>query len=154
MTDQYYTAGQDLFYRFLLNSTSPWIHGNDSSKAIFTLHYGNKVFTPSNVDTKDIHLMDRPYCGWNFISAELQHFKRKNAGNLFVVQVGVVGTESGMGQLQQWVHKTIKLYSIEGWNSQISNEVVVNANFNHTEGFQLNKGVEFIVKYFYRRKFI
>ena len=144
MTDQYYTAGQDLSYRFLLNSRIPLLPNSDSSKTIFSLHYGNKVFTPENVDTQDIHDMDRPYCGWNFISAELLHFKQSNAGNFFALQVGVVGTDSGMGQLQQWLHKTIKLYSIEGWNSQISNEVVVNTSFNHTHGFKLIKGVEFV----------
>ena len=144
MTDQYYTAGQDLSYRFLLNSKIPFLPSSDSSKTIFSLHFGNKVFTPKNVDTPDVHYMDRPYCGWNFISAELLHFKQINAGNLFALQVGVVGADSGMGQLQQWWHKAIKLYSIEGWNSQISNEVVVNASFNHAHGFKLMNGVEFV----------
>ncbi len=144
MTDQYYTAGQDLSYRFLLNSKIPFLPSSDSSKAIFSLHHGNKVFTPKNVDTPDVRYMDRPYCGWNFISAELLHFNQKDAGNLLALQVGVVGTDSGMGQVQQWWHKAIKLYSIEGWNSQISNEVVVNASFNHTHGFKLIKGIEFV----------
>ena len=144
MTDQYYTAGQDLSYRFLVNSKIPFLPNNDSSKTIFSLHFGNKVFTPENVDTRDVHYMDRPYCGWNFISAELLHFKKSNTSNFFSLQVGVVGTDSGMGQLQQWWHKAIKLYSIEGWNSQISNEVVLNTSFNHTHGIKLIKGVEFV----------
>ncbi len=144
MTDQYYTAGQDLYYRFLLNSRIPFLRTNDSSKTIFSLHYGNKVFTPENVDTRDTQYMDRPYCGWNFINIELQHFRKKNSANFFVLQLGVVGSESGMGQLQQWWHEAIKLYSIEGWSSQIRNEVVVNTNFNHTHGFALYKHVELV----------
>ena len=144
MTDQYYTAGQDLYYRFLLNSRIPFLPANDSSKTIFSLHYGNKVFTPQNVDTRDIHFMDRPYCGWNFVNLELQHFKKKNSANFFALQVGVVGSESGMGQLQQWWHEAIKLYSIEGWSSQIPNEVVINTNFSHTHGFALYKHAELV----------
>jgi len=55
-----------------------------------------------------------------------------------------MGSETGLGQLQQWLHKTINLYSIEGWDSQIGNEFVVNANVNHTHGFQVRKGFEIV----------
>ncbi len=88
--------------------------------------------------------MDRPYCGWNFISADLLNFRKKNAGNFFMLQVGLVGKQSGMGQLQQWLHQKIGLYSIYGWDSQIRNEVVVNTNFIHTHGFQLEKKIELV----------
>ena len=145
MTDQYYTAGMDVSYRFLVQSKIPLIHSPDSSKTIFSFHAGIKLFTPKNVDTRDTRYMDRPYCGWNFVNAEFLNFRRKNAGNSFAIQVGVVGHETGMGQLQQWLHKTINLYSIEGWDSQISNEFVVNANVNHTHGFQVRKGVEIVL---------
>lgn len=144
MTDQYYTAGQDLHYRSLINSRIPIFHNNDSSKTIFSFHYGNKVFTPKNVDVDDIKLMDRPYCGWNFVSLDLLNFRRKNSGNFFMLQVGLVGKQSGMGQLQLWLHQQIGLYSIYGWDSQIRNEVVVNTSVTHTQGFQLRKKIELI----------
>ncbi|HWA35644.1 MAG TPA: lipid A-modifier LpxR family protein [Cyclobacteriaceae bacterium] len=139
MTDQYYTAGQDLYYRFLSKSKA-----NQSRRSILSLHYGNKIFTPKNVDTDDPQLMDRPYCGWNFISAELRTLPRPNVSNLFALQVGMVGSESGMGQLQQWLHQAINLYGIEGWGYQISNETVVNANFNHTRSFTITEYAELI----------
>lgn len=144
MTDQYYTAGIDVSYRFLVQSKIPLIHSTDSGKTIFSFHAGIKLFTPKNVDTQDTRFMDRPYCGWNFINAELLNFRRKNAGNFFALQVGEVGRKTGLGQLQQWLHKTINLYSIEGWDSQIRNELVVNANINHTHGFPVRKGVEIV----------
>ncbi|MEJ0055257.1 MAG: lipid A-modifier LpxR family protein [Bacteroidota bacterium] len=119
-------------------------HNNDSSKTVLSFRYGNKVFTPKNIDTNDPKEMDRPYCGWNFISADLLNFRKKNAGNFFMLQVGLVGKQSGMGQLQQWLHQKIGLYSIYGWDSQIRNEVVVNTNFIHTHGFQLEKKIELV----------
>ncbi len=143
-TDQYYSAGQDLFYRFLISSKIPVLHNNDSAKTIFSFHYGNKVFTPKDLETQITQLMDRPYCGWNFISADLLNFRRKNSGNYFMIQVGLVGPQSGMDHLQQWLHETIDLYSIYGWDTQIANEVVVNTNFNHTHGFQLTKTIELV----------
>ena len=144
MTDQYYTAGLDVSYRLLVRSRIPLLHTTDSTKTIFSLHGGVKIFTPKNVDTQDTRYMDRPYCGWNFINAELLHFNRKNSANSYALQLGAVGRETGMGQLQQWLHKTINLYSIEGWNSQISNEVVVNVNANHTHAFPIAKGIELV----------
>lgn len=141
MTDQYYTAGQDLFYRFMLHPSkdSSWF-----SNSQLSFHYGNKIFTPKNVDTEDPHEMDRPYCGWSFISVELRKFIKPNVSNLFALQVGMVGSETGMGQLQQWLHQAINLYGIEGWNYQISNETVINVNFNHTRSLSLGKKTELI----------
>ncbi len=139
MTDQYYTAGQDLFYRFMLKSKD-----NKSPGSILSLHYGNKIFTPKNVDTDDPKLMDRPYCGWNFISGELRTLPKPHYSNLFVLQIGMVGSESGMGQLQQWLHQVINLYGIEGWNYQIANETVVNVNFNHTRSLLMGDQAELI----------
>jgi lipid A 3-O-deacylase len=143
-TDQYYTAGQDVYYRVLINSKIPILHNNDSSKTILSIHYGNKVFTPKNVDTEDPKEMDRPYCGWNFISASLLNFRKRNSGNSFMVELGLVGKQSGMGELQLWLHQQIGLYSIYGWDSQITNEVVVNTNFIHTHGFQIKKKIELV----------
>jgi hypothetical protein len=143
-TDQYYTAGQEFSYRFLLNKRIPLFRNNDSIKSIFSLHYGNKIFNPKNLDTRDTRYMDRPYCGWNFVSAELRNFRRKNTSNFIALQAGLVGAESGMGQLQLWLHKTIHLYSVEGWASQIRNEVVINVNVNHTHGFELGKRAELV----------
>jgi lipid A 3-O-deacylase len=139
MTDQYYTAGQDLYYRFLLKSRN-----GQPPRSVLSLHYGNKIFTPKNVDTDDPKMMDRPYCGWNFISGELRTLPKANVSNLFALQVGIVGRESGMGQLQQWLHQAINLYGIEGWGYQIANETVVNANFSHTRSFTITEHAELV----------
>ena len=143
-TDQYYTAGHDLYYRFGLHPKNHLFGSMDSSKSILSLHYGNKIFNPKNLDTKDILLMDRPYCGWNFIGVELRNFKRKNSSNLFGLQVGLVGPASGMEQLQLWIHQAIHLYTVQGWDTQISNEVVVNTHVDHVHGFQVAKQIEIV----------
>lgn len=143
-TDKYYTAGQDFYYRWLTLAKFPFVKNTDSTKTIFTFHYGNKVFNPLNLDTKDTQYMDRPYCGWNFIGMELQNFNRRNSGNLLAVQVGLVGPASGMGAIQVWWHQAINLYPVQGWDSQIVNEVVVNFNYNHSHAFTLGKGIEMV----------
>lgn len=144
MTDRYYTAGQDLYYRFLVRPDFSLLHSDDSSKTVMAIHYGNKIFNPRNLDTMDPFYMDRPYCGWSFFSAEVQHFRRKNSGNFLAIQMGVVGKESGMEKLQKWWHRTIHLYPLEGWDSQIVNEFVVNLNYNHAHAFPISKRMEMV----------
>jgi lipid A 3-O-deacylase len=144
MTDQYYTAGIELGFRYLAKSGIPILHNNDSSKTLFSIRAGVKLFTPKDVDTQDIRYMDRPYCGWSYINADLTNFRRKNSGNIFSLQVGVVGKENGLGQLQQWLHKTINLYGIEGWDSQIANEWVINSSAQHVHGFTLSRNAEIV----------
>jgi lipid A 3-O-deacylase len=144
MTDQYYTAGVDLGFRHLAHSRIPILHNNDSSKTIFSMHGGIKLFTPKDVDTQDIRYMDRPYCAWTYAGMDLTNFRRKNSGNIFSLQVGVVGKETGLGQLQQWLHKTINLYGIEGWDSQIAAEWVINSSAQHIQGLALGRNAEIV----------
>lgn len=144
MTDQYFTAGIEVSYRFIVKSRIPILHNNDSSKTIFSVSAGIKLFTPKDVDTRDIRYMDRPYCGWNYVIGALTNFRRKNSGYVFALQIGVVGSETGLGQLQQWLHKTINLYGIEGWDSQIADEWVINSNVQHIHGFRLGRNAEIV----------
>jgi len=143
-TDQYYTAGQDLYFRFVINSKIGFLKNDDFSKTILSFRYGNKVFTPKNLDTRNTIFMDRPYCGWSFVSAEILNFRKYNSANSFILQMGIVGEISGMYKIQPWIHKVLDLYSVYGWDSQIANEFVVNINYIHTQGFSLRKGVELV----------
>jgi hypothetical protein len=144
MTDQYYTAGIDVGFRYLANSRIPILNNNDSSKTIISMRGGIKLFTPKDVDTQNIRRMDRPYCAWTYLGADLINFRRKNSGNVFSLEVGVVGKETGLGQLQRWLHQTINLYGIEGWDSQIANEWVVNSSAQHMHGFTLSRNAEIV----------
>jgi len=51
---------------------------------------------------------------------------------------------SGIGQLQEWWHKVLNQYPVQGWDTQISNEVVVNLNYNHTHEFSLAKKIAIV----------
>ncbi|CAN5337279.1 hypothetical protein BH09BAC3_BH09BAC3_37830 [soil metagenome] len=144
LTDQYYTAGQNLNYRFQKKSPVRFFNNNDSSKTIIDFQYGFKVFNPKNLDTDVTAFMDRPYCGWQQISASLLNFRTERAGNFFKLQLGLVGPMTGIDIFQQWWHKALNLYPVEGWDSQISNELVVNFNYNHTHEFPIVKGLEIV----------
>lgn len=144
ITDQYYTAGENLNYHYQTKKKIPLFHNNDSSKTIVSFEYGIKVFNPKNLETTVTQYMDRPYCGWNYIGANVLNFRNKNSGNLFSVQFGLVGEISGIGNFQKWWHKSLGLYTLQGWDSQIRDEAVINLNYNHTHGFPIGKGIELV----------
>lgn len=147
-TDRYYSFGMDIEYNSLVRPESRihnyFSHGNDSSKIRFNYHYGNKIFTPNNITTRQTKFMDRPYAGWNFIKLGLTVFNRKNSGHDFGIETGLIGEISGMGQFQQWWHKSIGIYPINGWDSQIANEVVLNIFYSYSKSWKVTDKVDMV----------
>jgi lipid A 3-O-deacylase len=137
--DFYYTAGQDIIYRRLVNPHAALYRrfrpaAADSSKVILQYHTGYKIFTPRNIDFSSTKTMDRPYAGWTFGSVGISNFPSPNISNRYEAELGVVGKASGMGQLQTWVHKVTDFEEPAGWSSQIRDEVVI--NFYYTRYYE------------------
>lgn len=148
LTDRYYTFGMDIEFNSLVKPNSKLFkkiaHGSDSSKIRWNYHYGNKIFTPSDIDTWQTKYMDRPYAGWNFLRTGMTIYNRRNAGHDFGLEIGLVGEISGMGQFQQWWHELINIYPVSGWDSQIANEVVVNLNYSYTKNWAITHWMDFV----------
>jgi len=148
LTDRYYTFGMDIEFNSLIKPSSKLFkkiaQGSDSSKIRWNYHYGNKIFTPSDIDTWQTKYMDRPYAGWNFLRAGMTIYNKRNVGHDFGVEVGLVGEISGMGQFQEWWHELINIYPVRGWESQIADEVVVNLHYSHTRNWTLVHWVDLV----------
>ncbi len=141
--DRYYTAGQDLTYRRVLNGKR-FFNYSDSTKTLFYFRYGNKMFTPTHIQYRDIRYMDRPYCGWSFINSGFTRFNTSRSAMQLELEVGVVGRMSGMEKLQKWWHQLIGFGLPRGWDSQIRNEVVINLNYQYLKGYHLDEGMDLI----------
>jgi lipid A 3-O-deacylase len=133
--DIYYTAGQDIYYRRLADLHSKMYSRfapskKDSSKVIVDYHIGYKIFTPHDIDFSSTNTMDRPYAGWTFANMGVTNFPKPNISNRYEVEVGAVGKMSGMEALQKWVHERLDFEVPQGWNSQISNEIVLNLYYS------------------------
>jgi lipid A 3-O-deacylase len=138
--DYYYTAGQDLAYKKLIDSTSHLFQTfakSDTSKILLTYKIGIKLFTPKGISQTEISQMDRPYAGYDYISIGIKRFDLVDRGFSFSVDLGLVGESSRLGQVQSWWHKILKLRAPRGWASQIRDEVVLNVNYKYWKSWRL-----------------
>lgn len=147
--DWYYTAGHQLTYRRLVQPDRPIYKflnrsGASPSKVLVAYTYGNKIFTPKRTTTGVPQRMDRPYAGWNYGGFSLTRLKGSSAISHFEAEVGVVGKISGMGQLQQWWHRQVGYREPRGWDSQISNEVVVNLNYQFLRSIKIANYIDLV----------
>jgi lipid A 3-O-deacylase len=142
-SDWYYTAGHAVNYRTLLadDSRLATLFNNkktpQASHVLLSVESGNKIFNPKRINTEDTRKMDRPYAGWSYASVSLTHLRRAASVLYYELEFGLVGEISGMGRLQEWVHKQVGYYRPKGWETQIRNEAVVNMSYKWLKEFKL-----------------
>ena len=147
--DWYYSAGHELVYRRLVQPERR-IHQyfnqikSVPSKILIGFCYGNKIFTPRETFSRITQKMDRPYAGWNYVGFSITRLKGLSTISQLEAEVGVVGEISGMGQIQSWWHKRVGFPEPRGWNSQISNEVVLNVNYQLLKSIKVAPEIEFL----------
>ncbi len=82
---------------------------------------GQKIFTPEEIERRDLITDDRPYAGWLFFATA---FHNKNVKRLDTIEVelGVVGPAALAEEAQNFVHETRGIAKAEGWDHQLENE--------------------------------
>ena len=148
--DYYYTAGQDILYRRLVQPNSG-LHkflkprgGSDSSKIIVGYHYGVKIFTPYDIVQTNAAKFDRPYAGWNFGNITFSNFPSMRRSNQYQLEMGLVGPVSGMERLQRWIHELTHYTLPKGWQYQIPNELVVNVYYGRLQNWRLTNDLDIV----------
>ncbi len=86
---------------------------------------GQSMFTPDEIERRDLIPEDRPYAGWLFGEIGITS---ETAGRLdsAVLSVGVVGPASGAEFAQRTWHRWIGSGDPNGWSHQLKNEPTVN----------------------------
>tara|TARA_R100001132_G_C3258511_1_gene83359 strand:+ start:262 stop:1128 length:867 start_codon:yes stop_codon:yes gene_type:complete len=124
ITDRYYTFGLSLFY---IHSLNEGIFENTKEQVSFKLF--QQAYTPTNLETRLIEEMDRPYAGflgletgWSFVKSNT--FYKTN------LLIGIVGPSSGVGQFQRWYHDHIVKYKTPTWENELDNLFHANLSFH------------------------
>jgi len=96
-------------------------------------------FTPTDIARPEIDLADRPYAGLlyaNFyrISSDLRRGLRIRSS----LKIGVMGTAAGMAQVQKIVHEAIGSAQPIGWETQISNSLLLDYTFKVSQRLPIN----------------
>ena len=154
--DQFYTNGLQINY--MKRHTSPlWLEKWVTRLPFFVVgsqkgggySFGQKMFTPQNVDSKALVKDDRPYAGWLYLSTSVASLIKdevnKREMNAFELTVGVVGPSSKAGDVQNEFHQLIGSSLSNGWDNQLKDELGVFATYvRKTEYFTyLKNGLEY-----------
>lgn len=122
INDQYYTAGLEIFYRYLGNSQNEKV-----AKKITEFRVGQYIYNPQSVRAEEINVNDRPFAGYLFAEAGINTFYTDESIFKLTFQGGVVGPESGAEAVQKGLHKMIGYPTVSGWQHQITTTVAVQA---------------------------
>jgi len=146
-TDYYYSAGQEIAYKNYINPNSGFqdlLCKSDTTKLVLILRGGIKMFTPRKTGQTDIKKKDRPYAGYDYLNVGVVKFTKQNQGSAFNIEIGLVGTASGVDRIQSNWHEFWHLRPFYGWEGQISNEVVLNLNYSFLKAWQISKGFDIV----------
>ena len=87
----------------------------------FSISVGQSIFTPEDLDRRDLIIDDRPYAGYTYLGAAI-HRKTQRIMDTLEVDFGIVGPHSYAEDVQEKVHKWIGSTEAKGWKNQLKDE--------------------------------
>ena len=126
LTDRYYSSGLFLSYRTVLKKGV--FGGNEQ----LSLRLGQEVYTPSQTQSVNSELFDRPYVGY---SGVLGHWSTAGKNTLLNIgiSVGIAGNNSGAGGFQRWYHRAIAIFDSPLWIDELNNTFHTNLYASYTK---------------------
>lgn len=146
-TDQNYTNGIQFGYsESISDHNSPLIQyspfslldGYESHNYKWHVLVGQKMWTPSNIETKEPEPNERAYAGLLYTQGELSTITTSNTHTLGLM-LGITGPKSFAEDAQKFVHDLVGSSSPEGWDYQIEGTVIANLSY---EGSYLQHTIE------------
>lgn len=90
------------------------------------------IYTPANIRNKEIQHGDRPYAGIAYLShALVSSDKEKKQRLTTALSLGTIGKYSMAREIQTAYHQLVRYQVPEGWDHQISTDVIVNYFVNY-----------------------
>jgi hypothetical protein len=91
---------------------------------------GMEMFTPGDITIPDPPPDDHPYAGVLYLDSSIMSTSRIS-NHQFTLRLGFVGPASGASEVQQWIHELIGSEIPQGWDTQLSNEPIVNLFYQY-----------------------
>lgn len=154
--DRFYTNGLQI-NAMQRNSPPSWLLGWVKELPFFIegdikgggYSFGQKMFTPADVEASATVKDDRPYAGWLYwsssVASVIKNKPQQREMNAFEITFGVVGPSSQAGYMQNEFHRLIGSEVSNGWKNQLKDELGVVATYvRKSEYFSsLNNGLEY-----------
>jgi lipid A 3-O-deacylase len=98
----------------------PFFKRPDDRRALSIL-IGQSIYTPEDLDRRDLILDDRPYAGYTYLGVAVHRTGRKFMDTI-ELDIGIVGPHSYAEDVQEKVHKWIGSEEPKGWENQLKDE--------------------------------
>ncbi len=82
---------------------------------------GQQIFTPQDIQRRDLIDDDRPYAGWLYVATAF-HNKNYRRLDTLELQLGMIGPASLAEEAQNLVHEVRDIPTAKGWDHQLENE--------------------------------
>ncbi|MEM7352967.1 MAG: lipid A deacylase LpxR family protein [Acidobacteriota bacterium] len=135
--DDFYTQGLLFTVTRCRDRTPEWaeelgqwlwsgLYSGRESSVVFSLELGQYIFTPEDLSRPELIVDDRPYAGYLFGGVVLtvtEDGTENPVQQIFELQLGVIGPESGAEWAQEQLHELINSQPPMGWENQLPFEV-------------------------------
>ena len=141
-----YLSGEDRIWHWLAKTakSSPLFPSDAKLRASFAV--GHNMYTPEDISDPDPIPDDRPYAAWLYGALGLVGENGRNL-DLAELSLGIVGPAAGGEEFQRFIHEIIGSPEPQGWHNQLSNEVIIQAYYEHLwRGLQLFKSASLLEK--------
>ncbi len=147
--DRYYTNGIKLSWMSRdLRQFGQWAHTPEWMRGFFEsmdriqpgreknvgFFAGQKLFTPQDIQERELIPDDRPYAGWLFGGMSLNS-KNTRALDTFELWLGIVGPAALGEETQNFVHEVRGIPAARGWENQLDNEVASSLFYQRKQRF-------------------
>jgi len=95
-----------------------------------SLVYGLEMYTPTDIESPVPPPGEQPYAGVQFFDTTL-HARGERSMHSYTLRLGLVGPSSGAEQLQTELHKILGTTVPQGWDSQLSDEPLLNFDYRY-----------------------
>ncbi|WP_158499865.1 lipid A-modifier LpxR family protein [Sphingobacterium paucimobilis] len=122
--DSYLMIGQDQYYTNGLIFTFDKLLGHSAAGTDrLSVQLGHQLFNGSEVYGRDDLKWDRPSTGYFFLNTQFQRVYTREWLWRVKAEVGTVGEAAKGKQIQQFVHRTFRMYEVESWESDLKSAV-------------------------------
>lgn len=99
---------------------------------------GQNIYTPVDIEQRDLIENDRPYAGISYLSLGF-HSKRRERMDTLEIYAGIVGPHSYAEDVQKKVHDIVGSGNPGGWEHQLADEPVIGATYEQKRKLYKNQ---------------
>lgn len=128
--ETYFTMENDCF---MSHQDNDYTHGTKLEVVDRRFHYmlSQTMYAPDDLRRKDHIEGDRPYCGMLIGGIGYEFFEKPDSPwtHYGELDFGMIGPAAGCKETQTLIHKWLNCKEPKGWDNQLHNEFVVNAQW-------------------------